>query len=104
MIAALIILLPLTALTVWLFVRHVPVNTNRKAWRQFNALSLAVTMLLAVAWGVRTYIVMSPTVDSGWWPVISILGALVIVPVSLAVAAIARKFIVSRHHTEERSK
>lgn len=104
MIAALFLLLPLVALAVWLFFRLVPVHANRKALRWFNALSLAVAVLLAVAWSVRTYLVMSPTVDSAWWPVISMLGALVIVPVALALAAIARNFMVFRHRRDARSE
>ena len=63
---------------------------------RFNLWSLAVAVSLAAAWSVRTYRVMSPTVDAAWWPVISALGALIIVPVGLAVAAILRYFVLVR--------
>lgn len=92
--------MPLLALAVWMFVRLVPVHADRTAMRRFNVLSLAVTVLLAVAWSVRTYIVMSSTVDSDWWPVISLLGTLAIVPVTLAIAFVARNFVVFRERTE----
>jgi len=95
-IAALLILLPAVGVIGWAFVRFAPIHSDRKAVLRFNLLSLTVALLLAVAWSVRTYVVMSPTEDSAWWPVISVLGALTIVPLVLGLAAILRNLVVFR--------
>jgi hypothetical protein len=99
-ITALLILLPVVGVVAWVFFRFAPSYADRKAVLRFNLLSLTVTLLLAAAWSVRTYLVMSPTVDSAWWPVISVLGALIIVPVVLTLAAILRKVVLFRRGTE----
>ncbi|MFN8739767.1 MAG: hypothetical protein ACK5YR_07595 [Pirellula sp.] len=101
MIVSFLILLPVVGIVGWAFFRFTPVHANRKVVLQFNLLSLTVALLLAVAWSVRTYLVMSPTVDSGWWPIISILGALLIVSVVLGLAAILRKFVLFRRGRQE---
>lgn len=100
MITSLLVLLPLLAVAVWAFVRFAPIHVNYKAVHRFNLFSFALAVLLVIAWVVRTYIVMTPTGDSAWWPVISLLGALFIFPLVLAVAAIARNFVVFRRHAE----
>ena len=77
----------------------VPHMKRRGGGRIINLVSLTVALLLALAWGVRTYVVMSPTQDSAWWPVISVLGALTIVPLVLGLAAILRNVVVFRRGT-----
>ena len=96
MIGALLILLPVVGVVAWAFFRFAPIHANRKVLLWFNLASVTVALFLAAAWGVRTYLVMSPTADSAWWPVIAVLGALIILPVVLGLAAILRNFIVFR--------
>lgn len=96
MIAALLILLPAVGVVGWAFFRFAPIRSDRKAVLRFNLLSLTVALLLAAAWSVRTYVVMSPTADSAWWPAISVLGALTIFPLVLGLAAILRNLVVFR--------
>lgn len=100
MIAAMLILLPVIGVVAWAFFRFTPMHADRKALLRFNLLSLTVALLLAATWSVRTYLVMSPTVDSAWWPVIAVLGALIAVPLVLALAAILRKYVFFRRGTE----
>jgi ABC-type enterochelin transport system permease subunit len=61
MIVSFLILLPVVGIVVWAFFRFTPVHANRKVVLQFNLLSLTVALLLAIAWSVRTYLVMTPT-------------------------------------------
>ena len=96
MVAALLILVPVVAVVAWAFFRFAPVHAERKRLLFFNVASLIIALAIAAAWTVRTYLVMSPTVDSAWWPVISVLGALVVIPLVLALAAIVRNFLVFR--------
>jgi hypothetical protein len=104
MIASLLVLLPLVALAVWAFLRFTPPHADRPTVRRYNLISLGGSFMLAAAWTVRTYVVMTPTEDAAWWPIISLLGALVIVPFALAVAAVARNLIVFRRNTEAPSR
>lgn len=101
MIVSFLFLLPVVGIVGWAFFRFTPIHANRKAVLRFNLLSLTVALLLAVAWSVRTYLVMSPTVDSGWWPIISILGALLIVSLVLGLSAILRNFVLFRRGTQD---
>ncbi len=96
MIGALLVLLPMAGVVTWVFLRFSPVHAHRQALLRFNLASVSVALILAVAWGVRTYRVMSPTADSAWWPVIAGLGALIIVPAVLGAAAILRNLVVFR--------
>jgi len=94
--AIVLILVPLVAVVGWAFFRLTPVHADRRTVLRFNVGTLALSAMLAVVWCVRTYVVMSPTEDSGWWPVISVLGAVVIITLVLALAAILRTVVVSR--------
>ncbi len=96
MVAALLILVPVLALAAWAFFRFAPAHAECKRLFFFNIASLIVALAIAAAWTVRTYLVMSSTVDSPWWPVISALGALVVIPLVLTLAAIVRNFLVFR--------
>ena len=99
MVAALLILVPVVAVVAWAFFRFSPAHVERKRVLLFNVASLIVALAIAAAWTVRTYLVMSPTVDSAWWPVISVLGALVVIPLVLALAAIVRNFLIFHRGT-----
>jgi hypothetical protein len=101
MIVALLILVPVVGVVAWAFFRFSPAHAERKRVLLFNLASLFVALAIAAAWTVRTYLVMSPTVDSAWWPIISVLGALVAIPLALALAAIVRNFLVFRRRAAE---
>jgi len=90
MIVALFVLVPIAGMTIWAFFRFAASGTRPRTLRRFNVGALAAALLIAAAWSVRTYLVMSPTEDAAWWPVISLLGALAIVPLVLGIAAVIR--------------
>ena len=96
MIIALLILVPIAGVTGWAFSQFRPSNAERKTVLRFNLGALGIATLLAVGWCVRTYIVMSPTVDRAWWPIISVLGVLVLFPLVLAIAAVVRNRTIFR--------
>jgi ACR3 family arsenite efflux pump ArsB len=63
---------------------------------RFNIGALVVALVLAAGWSLRTYLVMSPTVDAAWWPIISVLGVLIIIPLVLGLAAGLRTLVLFR--------
>lgn len=101
MVVALLILIPVVAVAVWAFFHFCPARAKRKHLLLFNVASICIALAVSAAWTVRTYLVMSPTVDSAWWPVISVLGALVVIPLVLAVAALVRNILVFRRGAEK---
>ena len=104
MVVALLIFVPIAGVAIWAFLRFGPSYAERKLLRRFNLAAFSIALLLVIAWCVRTYLVMSPTVDAGWWPVISALSALVLFPLVLAVAAAVRSFIVFRRREDRASQ
>ena len=96
MIVALLVLVPIAGVVVWAFFRRSPSGAQSRMVLRFNIGALVVALALAGGWSVRTYLVMSPTVDAAWWPVISVLGALIIIPLVLGLAAALRTFVLCR--------
>lgn len=96
MIVALLVLVPIAGVVVWAFFRRSPSRAQSRMVLRFNIGALVVALALAAGWSLRTYLVMSPTVDAPWWPVISVLGALIIIPLVLGVAAALRTFVLCR--------
>ena len=93
MITALPVLVLIMGVVTWAFFRFAPRHAERKAVIRYNLGALAVGLALAGAWCVRTYLVMSPTEDAAWWPLVSLLGSLAVFPLVLGVAAILRRFL-----------
>ena len=93
MITALLVLVPIMGVVTWAFFRFAPRHAERKAVIRYNLGALAVGLALAGAWCLRTYLVMSPTEDAAWWPLVSLLGSLAVFPLVLGVAAILRRFL-----------
>ena len=96
MIVALFVLVPIAGVVVWAFFRLSPSGAQSRMVLRFNIGALVVALALAAGWSLRTYLVMSPTVDAPWWPVISVLGALIIIPSVLGLAAAVRSFVPFR--------
>ena len=96
MIVALFVLVPIAGVVVWTFFRLSQSGAQSRTVLRFNVGALVIALALAAGWSLRTYLVMSPTVDAAWWPVISILGALIIIPLVLGLAAALRTFVLFR--------
>ena len=96
MVFALVIVIPVVVIAVWAFFRFSPAHADQKRVFLFNVASLLVTLAAAAGWTLRTYLVMSSTVDGAWWPIISFLGILVLITLVLALAGFMRNFIVFR--------
>ena len=96
MIVAFLVLVPIAGVVVWAFFRRSPSGAQSSTVLRFNVGALVIALALAAGWSLRTYLVMSPTVDAAWWPVISVLGALIIIPLVLGLAAALRSFVLFR--------
>jgi hypothetical protein len=92
MLLSLLALIPLLAISAWVFYRFTPSAIEGDV-RRYNGTAVLVGALLCVGWAVRTYLQMAGTVDRGWWPVASALGAMAIFPVWLILAGVLRRVI-----------
>jgi hypothetical protein len=92
MVLALMVLVPVLAFSAWAFYRCTPSATGHDMQR-YNGTAVLVGALLCVGWSVRTHHQMVGTVDRPWWPVVSILGSMVIFPVWLGLAGVLRSVI-----------
>ena len=96
MIVVLLVLVPIVSVVVWGFFRRSPSGAQSSTVLRFKVRALVVALALAAGWSVRTYLVMSPTVDAAWWPVISVFGTLIIIPLVLGLAVALRSFVLFR--------
>jgi len=95
-IVAFLVLVPIAGVVVWAFFKHSPSGAQSRVALRFNVGALVVALALAAGWSLRTYLVLSPTVDAAWWPVISVLGTLIIIPLVLGLAAGLRTLVLFR--------
>ncbi len=95
MILSLLVLVPLLALSVWAFFRFTPPGIHR-GLRRYNASAVLVGVLLCGGYSVLVYTRMVGSVDASWWPVLSLLGSLVIFPGWLLLAGLLRNLVIFR--------
>ena len=97
MISALMILIPLCMVALWVFFRFSSKDKNRmRLVILYNSAVILIAALLCAIFSYRTYMTMINSVDSGWWPILSILGSLFIFSVVLLIGAISRIFIFKK--------
>ena len=94
MIFALIILVPILVFSVWAFLRFSPKVESRQRILLFNLSVLGVGLLLCAFLTLKVYGNLAAGPDRAWWPVLSVLGAMVVFPVVLLVGGVVRKSIL----------
>ncbi len=99
MILALSIEVPLLLFTLWLFVKFSPSGVERKRLYLFNTLVFVVAVILCGALTLKIYSVMADSLDEAWWPMLSVLGSLVVLPLCLAIGGLIRNYLVFRPHS-----
>jgi len=97
MIAALCVLAPFSAACIWFFFRLSPQVENRKRVHLYNIIMMLCAFLFCVIFTTYVYRSMIETHDRAWWPVLSMLGALIIFPVTLVVGALLRNLLFFRN-------
>jgi len=92
------ILGPISIFAAWAFFRFSPRVAARRGLLLYNAGVLVLAAILCSALTVGLYVSMSGGQDQGWWPVLSLLGSLVIFTLCLLVGGLIRNFLVFRPH------
>ena len=94
----LLILGPISILAAWAYFRLSPKVAARQGLLLYNAGVFVLAGILCSALTVALYASMSGGPDQGWWPVLSLLGSLVIFVLCLLMGGLIRNFLVFRHH------
>lgn len=98
MALSLVILGSISILAAWAFFRFSPRVAARQGVLLYNAGVFVLAAILCSALTVGLYVSMSGGQDQGWWPVLSLLGSLVIFTLCLLVGGLIRNFLVFRRH------
>ena len=92
----LVILGPISILAAWVYFRLSPKVAARQGLLLYNAGVFLVAGILCSALTVGLYASMSGGPDEGWWPVLSLLGSLLIFTLCLLVGGLIRNLLVFR--------
>lgn len=93
MIAAAAVLIVVLVPAVWFFVGVQPRTTRTFALRCFNAVTLLLAACSVVAISLYSWLTTGHSVDSGWWPVVAVLGSGLCIGVVLILAIVVRFFV-----------
>ncbi len=96
MIAALLVLVPLSAAAVWLYLRTAPATSRRVFLGAYNVVVILVVAGLSTTLVLHVRALLGTGPDRAWWPVLGGLGALALVPVLLCIAGMLRNFVLFR--------
>ena len=88
-----LILLPLLALSLWLFANYLPRTHKLAAVQRYNRIAAVVALLSPI--GVTTYFwyVARHTTLTASWPILAILASILTIAVLLVIATLLRKVI-----------
>ncbi|KPK97395.1 MAG: hypothetical protein AMJ95_09135 [Omnitrophica WOR_2 bacterium SM23_72] len=100
MILALVILLPFCFVTLLIFFHFSP-KERMKSCKIYNSIIILLALIFCALYIYRTYSVMVDTVDSAWWPTLSVIGSLFIFHLILLVGAMLRNYVFFRKRVKE---
>jgi len=96
MVIALLVLVPILALSLWAFFYFSPEVDNQRGVIVFNLAVLILGFLVCGWLTLKVYGDMSAGPDRAWWPMISGLYSLALFPVVLFVGGLVRNFLLFR--------
>ena len=95
MIISLVILIPFCCIVLWAYFKLSPQKTNRNP-RLFNIAMLSFAIVFCLIFSAWIYWKMIDSVDQAWWPYLSLLGSLLIFPITLIVGGLLRNLFFFR--------
>jgi cytochrome bd-type quinol oxidase subunit 2 len=96
MILALIVLLPILVLSLWWFYKLSPRDVEKRRVRLYNVAVLVVGVLICAGLTLTLRAMLADTSDRAWWPVLSAIFSLLVLPLWLAVCGVVRNLLVFR--------
>ena len=96
MIIVLIVLLPILVLSLWWFYKLSPRDAEPRLLWLYNTAVLVVGVLICAGLTLRLQAMMADTPDRAWWPVLSAIFSLLVLPLWIAVCGVVRNLLVFR--------
>jgi len=96
MILALIVLLPILVLSLWWFYKLSPRDVEERHLRFYNTAVLVVGVLICTGLALGFRAMLADSSDRAWWPVLSAIFSLLVLPLWLAVCGVVRNLLVFR--------
>jgi len=97
MILAYIILIPLLIASLWIFFKLSPKQINTHNVKMYNFGTIALAIVLSIAYILKLRASMINGSDFGWWPVLSFMFSLAISIGIIFISGIIRNFIIFRN-------
>ena len=96
MILALIVLLPILVLSLWWFYKLSPRDVEKRRVRLYNMAVMIAGVVICTGISLRLRAMLVETPDRAWWPVLSAIFSLLILPLWLAACGVVRNLLVFR--------
>ena len=96
MILALIVLLPILVLSLWWFYKLSPGDAEKRLVRLYNMAVLVAGVVICTGISLKLRAMLADTPDRAWWPVLSAIFSLLVLPLWIAVCGVVRNLLVFR--------
>lgn len=94
MILALIVLLPILVMSLWWFYKLSPRDEEKRLVRLYNMAVMIAGVVICTGISLRLRAMLVETPDRAWWPVLSAIFSLLVLPLWLAVCGFVRNLLV----------
>jgi hypothetical protein len=96
MVLSLIILVPFSLISIWLYFKSSPKHIEKQTGHIYNFIIVVLSLLACLAVGLYTYYSTGQSADRAWWPILAFLGSLFVLPIVLILGGLIRNFILFR--------
>ena len=96
MILALIVLLPILVLSLWWFYKLSPKDAEKRLVRLYNMAVLVAGVVICTGISLKLRGMLADSPDRAWWPVLSAIVSLLVLPLWIAVSGVVRNLLVFR--------
>lgn len=96
MILALIVLLPILVLSLWWFYKLAPRDAEQRLVRLYNVAVLVAGVVICTGISLELRAMLADSPDRAWWPVLSAIFSLLVLPLWIAVCGVVRNLLVFR--------
>jgi hypothetical protein len=103
MVALLIVALPLTVTSLWLYLRFAPAGTTLQGRARFECCVMLAVVAGCAGVGGYAHATVGQGVDRAWWPIIAFAYGVFLIPAVLVLAALARKLVYGKRRPAESS-
>lgn len=94
MVFSLIVLLPILAVSLWWFWTLSPRDAEQRRVRLYNIGVLIAGVLICAGLTLKLQAMLADTPDRAWWPVLSAIFSLLVLPLWLAACGVVRNLLV----------